>query len=89
MSARAPIIVNYTITAGATWEKALSAIGAVRKWFMKPRETTDDAYDYAFKDNPTEFMTNGGSGTAFDGCEIPDIFVRGTVGSVIEILYWQ
>ena len=89
MSARSPIIVNYTILADNTWEKAISAIGAVRKWFFKTRESTDNEYRYAFVPSPTTYMTNASQGAAFDNCEIPDIYVYGIAGTVIEIIYCQ
>lgn len=87
---RSPIIINHTITVANVWQQASSAIKGVRKFMIKARETTDNSFDWAFKDNPTEWMSNGGQGVAFDGCEMPDFWVRSsTINTIIEICYWN
>lgn len=88
-TARSPIIINYTILAGSTWEKASSAIQGVRKWLVKARESTNNEFRMSFVAAPTTYVTNSGVGLAFDNCELPNIYVYGTVGTVVEILYWN
>ena len=87
---RAPIIINYTITAANTWEQATAGLTGVRKWLIKSRESTYESFDFAFTSAPTTYMTNSGVGLAFDNCELPPIYVRSAeVGTVVEILYWN
>lgn len=89
-SAKQPTIVNFTIVDTNTWEKAFSEVKGVRKWMIKTRESTDNAFDLAFQDTPTHFMTNAGYGWSFDGCDLPDVWVRtATAGTVFELIYWS
>lgn len=64
---------------------------------MKARESTDNSFDYCYNPAvspnttpPTYYMTNGGQGVNFDGCSLPEIWVRSaTAGTVIELEYWE
>ena len=74
---RVPTIINYTIVATATWEKAASKVVGSRKFFIKTKDSTDNAFDLAFVAAPSTFLTS-------------DVYVRtDTAGTVFEIAYWS
>ena len=88
-SAKAPIIINSTLTNADTWYKVTDQVRGVRKWKVKAREATYNAFDYAFKDSPSAYMTNDGAGFSADGCDLPEVWCRSSeAGTVIEIEYW-
>lgn len=88
-TARNPIIINYSVVAPNTWEKAASAVAGVRKWMIKLRETSTGPFDIAFSSAPTTYMSNSGVGFSLDNCDLGDVYVRSaTAGTVIEILYF-
>ena len=91
---RHPIITNTTLTNANTWYLITSAIPGVRQWMLKPRESTDNEFDYDLTNatSPTHstFMTNSGVGIAFDKAELPAVYCRSeTPGTVIELLYFN
>ena len=89
-SAKVPTIINCTLTDANTWYAVNSEVKGVRKWFMKARESTDNSFDYDFTSAHTTYMSNSGSGVAFDGCDLPIAYCRSaTAGTVIELLYWS
>lgn len=98
-TSRAPIIINYTILANNTWEKAASGKQGVRKWLVKERDATPSnaSYSQAGFDldlstatSPTHatYVTSTGVGYSMDNCDLPDVWVRGTAGKIIEVQYW-
>ena len=89
--ARAPIILNYTIVAVNTWELITgTGVKGVRKWFLKTRDNTDNAFDMAFKAAPTTYLTSDGSGFTFDDTALPAVYVRtSTAGTVFELAYFN
>ena len=87
---RVPTIINYTIAVADTWEQVHTAKPGSRKWFIKARNSTDNAFDIAFEDSPSTHITTDGTGINSDFCEAPDIYVRSpTVGTILEILIWN
>jgi len=87
---RKPIIINYTISSTGAWEKAASQQRGSRKWFIKTRESTSNAFDLAFVAAPSAHMTSDGSGFTFDFSAMPDVYVKtSTAGTIFEIVYFN
>ncbi len=87
-SAKTIIIINYTILAASTWELAASEVKGVRRWMIKAKESTFNAFDLAFSASPSTFITNSGVGFSLDNVDLPDVYVRSSIiGTIIEILY--
>ena len=81
-------IINYSITATDSWEQAASEDKAVRGWFIKAKNDTDNSFQLAFSDNPSTFLTSDGSGFRFDEESLPNVWVRTqTSGTIIEIYH--
>jgi len=81
-----PLILNYTITAANTWELAfnLTSYDKIKTWKIKARETTDNAFDYAYEDNPSAYISNSGAGTT-ENTPVKKIYIRSaSVSTVIE-----
>lgn len=89
-SAKVATIINYTITAVNIWELITGTpVKGVRKWFIKAANDTDNAFDLAFVSSPTTYLTSDGSGFTFDGCDLPEVYVRTpTSGTKFELIYW-
>lgn len=88
--ARAPIIINYTLTNANTWYLVSNAVKGVQKWMIKSREGTPNAFDIDFTTDHTTYMTNSGVGFSLDNCDMPDTYCRSTTaGTVIEIMIWN
>lgn len=81
-------ITVFEITQVNTWQKAISGSSGIRKWFIKARDNTDNAFDVAFIASPEDnHLTTDGSGFQFDDCALPDVYVRSaTINTKIEIL---
>jgi len=87
---RAPVIINYTITAVNTWERVTPEIKGIRKWFIRAANDTDNAFRLAFTAAPTTYLTSDGSGFTFDGCALPDVYVYcSTASTKFELIYWN
>lgn len=87
-TARTPVIINYTIQSTNTWEKAASKVAGVRKWMIKANENTNNPFNVAFTGSPSTSFSNSGVGFSMDDCDLPDVYVYGTSGTIIEILYF-
>lgn len=86
---RNPIILNTTLTNANTWYLVASAVKGVRKWMIKTKESTANAFDLGFSASPATIFTNSGVGFSLDNCDLPDVYVRSaTAGTIIEILYF-
>ena len=90
-SAKKITIINYTLTDANAWYQVASRNNAIRRWFMKAKDSTDNSFDYDFDNtNHTTFMTNSGQGVAFDNVALPDAYCRSaTAGTVIELIYFD
>jgi len=90
--AKVPTITVHTFSAINTWELVKAKDTTVRGWFIKAK--TDDQritdFDYAFTSAPGDnYATSSGSGTAFDGKSLPDVYARTTdIGIVLELVSW-
>ena len=80
-------IINYTIKVTNAWEQAANAVPTARGWFIKANNDTDNAFDLAYEDSPSSFLTNDGPGFTFDQRSLPDVWVRGSKDTKIEIHY--
>ena len=88
-SAKTPTIINYTLINANTWYAINSEVKGVRKWFLKARESTDNSFDYDFTSGHLTYLTNGGQGVSFDGCDLPVIYTKSaTAGTIMELIYW-
>lgn len=86
----APIIINYTLTDANTWYAINSAYPGARRWKLKTKESTPNAFDYDFTTSHSTFMSNSGVGISQDNCDLPIIYVRSaTAGTVMELEIWQ
>lgn len=81
-------IYTATLTLADTWYKVagdLNANGTVIAWYMKPRENTSNEFDYAYKDDPADYLTNSGQGVSND-TDLREIWARSPVsGTVMEL----
>ena len=88
-SAKAPIIIEYTLTLADTWYAINTAVRGVRRWVLKSRESTYNAFDYDYTATHTTYMTNGGIGISRDNCDLPVVYARSsTAGTILELEYW-
>lgn len=82
------VIYTKTLTLADTWYKVAGEISPkypVISWYLKPREATDNAFDYTYEDNPSSYLTNSGQGVR-DDTDLKEIWVRSTVsGTVMEL----
>jgi len=86
----APIIINYTLTNANTWYAINSATPGVRRWVLKARESTYNAFDYDYTSTHTTHMTNSGIGISRDNCDLPIIYARSAdAGTVLELEVWN
>jgi len=81
-----PLILNYTILAANTWELAfdLRNYDKIKTWKIKARETTDNAFDYAYTASPTAHISNNGAGIT-ENTPVKLIYVRSaSVSTIME-----
>ena len=89
-SAKAPIIINYTLNLADTWYPINSEVKGVRRWILKAKEDTYNTFDYDYTAGHSTYMTNSGIGISRDNCDLPMIYARSsTAGTVLELEYWS
>lgn len=94
-SSKVATILVHTIVTANTWEQFTgtppATNTAIRKWFIKSRDFTDNVFGVAFTSTPANnYLTSDGAGIAFDGCIVPTVYVSSsTVSTVLEINYWD
>ena len=78
-------IINKSISA-STWTAVATGLENIISWELIDRNNND--FRYAFKDNPSTYRSNDGSGVGKDTA-LTDLYVWCSNATVFELEFWK